>query len=168
MSIGSETDGGASSILVTDLSIDGADNGIRIKSNSTRGGLVHDVVYEDVCIRDTKNPIYMDSNYSAATGPTHDKLPVFTAITLRNVRVEGSGKITLEGFDQAHRLGMTFDNVTLDHPGDIKISAHFADITLGPGLVNFLPAGEDVKTAGVNGKGLPNACTGKFVPMPGR
>src|SRR5262249_51817009 len=47
MSIGSETDGGASAVLVTDLSIEGADNGIRIKSNSSRGGLVNHVVYED-------------------------------------------------------------------------------------------------------------------------
>ena len=37
MSIGSNTDGGASAIQVTDLSIDGADNGLRIKSNVTRG-----------------------------------------------------------------------------------------------------------------------------------
>jgi polygalacturonase len=36
MSIGSETYAGADSIRVTDLSIDAADNGIRIKSNSTR------------------------------------------------------------------------------------------------------------------------------------
>jgi polygalacturonase len=168
MSIGSETDGGASAIFVTDLSIDGADNGIRIKSNSTRGGLVHDILYEDVCVRDTKNPIYMDSNYSAATGPTHDKLPTFNGIVLRNVRVEGAGKITLDGFDPAHRLGISFDNVTLQHAGDIKISAHFADIQLGPGLVNFLPTGEDVKTAGKGGTGAPNACSGKFVPMPSK
>lgn len=57
MSIGSETNGGVQAIRVKDLSIDGADNGIRIKSNSSRGGLVRDVVYQDVCIRDTKNPI---------------------------------------------------------------------------------------------------------------
>lgn len=38
MSIGSETEGGASAIRVTDLSIDGADNGIRIKSSPSRGG----------------------------------------------------------------------------------------------------------------------------------
>ena len=168
MSIGSETDGGASAILVTDLSIDGADNGIRIKSNSTRGGLVHEVVYEDVCIRDTKNPIYMDSNYSAATGPTHDKFPTFTGIVLRNVRVEGSGKITLEGLDQAHRLGMTFDNVHLDSLADIKIAASHADLTLGPGPVNFRPSGEEVTVSKVSGKGAPNACTGKFVPMPSK
>ncbi len=166
ISIGSETDGGASAILITDLSIDGADNGIRIKSNSTRGGLVHDVRYEDVCIRDTKNPIYMDSHYTAATGPTHDKVPTFTGIVLRNVRVEGPGKITLDGYDHTHRLGITFDNVTLDRPGDINMSAHFADLTLGPGLVNFLPAGEDVTVSQVSGKGASNACNGKFVPMP--
>ena len=115
MSIGSETDGGASAIRVTDLSIDGADNGIRIKSNSSRGGLVQDVVYDDVCIRDTKNPIYMDSNYSYF-GEARDKLPMFTNITLRNVRIAGAGKITLDGFDPAHRLGMQFDNVFLDNP----------------------------------------------------
>ena len=76
ISIGSETDGGASAIRVADLSIDGADNGIRIKSNSSRGGPVHDVVYEDVCIRNTTNPIYMDSNYSFR-GAVSDWQPSF-------------------------------------------------------------------------------------------
>ncbi len=36
-----------SAIRVTDLSMDGGDNAIRIKSNWSGGGLVHDVVYED-------------------------------------------------------------------------------------------------------------------------
>ena len=40
MSIGSETYGGVSRILVTDLSLDGDDNALRIKSNPTRGGVV--------------------------------------------------------------------------------------------------------------------------------
>ena len=38
MSIGSETYGGVSKMLVTDLSLDGDDNALRIKSNPTRGG----------------------------------------------------------------------------------------------------------------------------------
>ena len=167
MSIGSETDGGASAIRVTDLSIDGADNGIRIKSNSSRGGLVRDVVYEDVCMQDTKNPIYMDSNYSFR-GTATDKLPVFTDIVLRNVRIAGEGTITLEGFDAQHRLGMSFDNVHLDTPSAVRIAARFADLLLGPGPVNFLPAGEDVKVASGAGKGSANSCAGKFVPMPAR
>jgi polygalacturonase len=165
VSIGSETDGGASAIRVSDLSIDGADNGIRIKSNSSRGGLVHDIVYEDVCIRDTKNPILMDSNYSYS-GPARDKFPEFTDIVLRNVRVLGPGKIALDGFDATHRLGITFDNVTLDDPADAKISGGHALVTLGPGPVNFRPAGDDLQIAGAPGKGAPNACEGKFVPLP--
>jgi polygalacturonase len=167
ISIGSETDGGASAIRVTDLSIDGADNGIRIKSNSSRGGLVHDVVYEDVCIKDTANPIYMDSNYSFR-GEATDKLPAFTDIVLRNVRIIGSGKITLDGFDALHHLGMRFDNVHVDTPGAVKVSADHGDFTLGPGPVNFVLAGEDVKVVNSSGPGSPNACSDKFVPLPVR
>ena len=163
MSIGSETDGGASAIRVTNLSIDGADNGIRIKSNSSRGGLVHDVVYQDVCIKDTKNPIYMDSNYSYM-GEARDKLPSFEDIVLRNVRVLSAGKITLDGFDAAHRLGITFDNVFLDVPS--KVTATHANITEGPG-VNFRAAGDDVHIVKRSGNAVKNACEGKFVSFPG-
>jgi polygalacturonase len=165
MSIGSETNGGASAIRVSDLSIDGADNGIRIKSNSSRGGLVHDIVYEDICIRDTANPIYMDSNYSYY-GTARDKLPQFTDIVLRNVRILGGGKITLDGFDEAHRLGIAFDNVTLADPAAVKMVAHHADVKLGPGPVNFRPSGEGVAVTGTPGKGSTNACSEKFVDFP--
>ncbi len=166
MSIGSETDGGASAIRVKNLSIEGADNGIRIKSNSSRGGLVRDVVYEDVCIKDTKNPIYMDSNYSFM-GEARDKLPSFQEILLRNVRIQGAGKITLDGFDEAHRLGITFDNVILDDAAATKITATHAVITEGAGGVNFRAAGVDVRTVQGSGSAAPNACQGKFVPFPG-
>lgn len=167
MSIGSETDGGASAIRITDLSIDGADNGLRIKSNSSRGGLVQDVVYEDVCIRDTKNPILMDSNYSFY-GTARNKPPTFTGIVLRNVRVMSPGKITLDGFDASHRLGITFDNVILDAPSSMPLVANHSDVTLGPGPVSFRPSGDDVRVDGTSGPGMPNSCRDKFVPLPGR
>ena len=145
MSIGSETNGGADSIRVTDLSIDGADNGLRIKSNSSKGGLVQDVVYSDVCIRNTRNPILMDSDYEHF-GKGGDRLPLFTGIELHDVWVEGGGKVTLQGFDEKHRLGMTFDNV---HFADTTIVAEHADLKFGEGPV-----------------GTPDACKDKFVPMP--
>jgi polygalacturonase len=165
MSIGSETDGDASAIRVSDLSIDGADNGIRIKSNATRGGLVRDIVYDNVCIRDTKNPIYMDTNYSFASG-TADKLPDFQDITLRNVRVLGAGKVTLDGFDAAHRLGMTFDGVVFNDVSKIKVSAKEADLTLGPGPFNLKVEGAAVKIEGKAGSGAGNGCADKFVDFP--
>src|SRR6185369_8985488 len=167
MSIGSETDGGADTIRVSDLSIDGADNGIRIKSNSSRGGLVQDVVYSDVCIRNTKYPIYMDSDY-AHYGRSGGKLPFFTGIVLRDVRVMTGGRITLQGYDEKHRLGMTFDNVYFDAPQDLKILAEHAELNFGPGNVNFHPKGTDVTVKGQPTTGKPNACSDRFVPLPVR
>jgi polygalacturonase len=167
MSIGSETNGGASAIRVTDLSIDGADNGIRIKSNSTWGGLVRDISYEDVCIRATKNPILMDTHYSG-NGPTGtgDRIPVFQDIVLRNVWISGPGKITLDGFDAAHRLGLTFDGVVLNPLGSIQIAAQHME--LGPGPVNFVPSGEDVLITGKGSESPGRGCEDKFVPYPAK
>ncbi len=166
MSIGSETDGGASAIRVTDLSIDGADNGLRIKSNETRGGAVKDIVYEDVCIQNTKNPIFMDSNYTATVDKVRGKYPMFTGIVLRDVRVLTPGKITLDGFDAAHRLEMTFDGVTL--AGAAPIAANHGVFTIGPGPVNFTPSGDDVRVIDKGGNAKAKSCSGMFEPMPKR
>lgn len=148
MSIGSNTDGGASAIRVEDLSIEGADNGLRIKSNNSRGGLVHDIEYNDVCIRNTKHPILMDSNYTASVGKDRDKIPHFTDIRLKNVRVLDGGKVTLDGYDEHHRLGIQFDNVVFDRPDLIKTTSAHTDLTKSPG------------------KSAPNVCKEKFLPFP--
>ena len=73
MSIGSETNGGVSDVNVYDLSIDGtgtglkggSSNGIRIKSDPSRGGLVKNVTYSDVCVRQLANPILITPHYTA-------------------------------------------------------------------------------------------------------
>lgn len=166
MSIGSNTDGGASAILVRDLTIDGADNGLRIKSNATRGGLVKDVVYEDVCIRNTANPVFMDTSYSAHASQESGKLPVFRDITLRKVWIDGPGKITLEGYDTTHRLGIAFDNVTFRNAPRIKVSAKHAGIKVGPGPFGLDVRGEDVKVTGTAGGSAPDTCANRFVPFP--
>jgi polygalacturonase len=158
---------GASAIRVSDLTIDGADNGIRIKSNSSRGGLVHDVVYEDVCIRNTKNPIYMDSNYSYYV-KDRDKLPAFTDITLRNVRIAGSGKITLDGYDAAHRLAIRFENVVLENPEAVKITAVHPAVVIGPGTANIAPAGEDVTIKAQPGGFKGSRARAKVLTFPSR
>jgi polygalacturonase len=166
MSIGSTTDGGASAIRVSDLSIDGADNGLRIKSNITRGGLVHDVIFEDVCIRDTSNPVLMDTSYTAHVSKEDNKPPVFRDVLIRDVRVEGGGKITLEGMDAAHKLGIQFDDVWFDDPGKIKIAAAHAEVKAGPGAFNLKIAGEDVTLTGAAGSASKKSCSEKFVDFP--
>ena len=166
MSIGSETTGGVSGIRIQDLSLDGPDNGLRIKSNATRGGLVEDVIYDDICIRDSKIPILFDSDYSFP-GKGVNQLPVYSGIELRNVRVSGGGKIQFNGFDHSHRVGVTLDGVlALDSPAHYKAQANHSDLTFGPGPVNLVFIGDDSTVNGkqVNGK-LPG-CAAKFVPFP--
>jgi polygalacturonase len=163
MSIGSETDEGVSTIRVSDLSIDGADNGIRIKSDRSRGGLVQDVAYQNVCMRNVKNPIVMDPAYSDAPG---DSIPVYKDISLEQVHAVSPGKVTLLGFDEQHRLGVAFDGVFVDgvQPGEIR--AQHARFEVRSGGTNLKLQGDDVKVAGSGKNGEPLNCANAFVPFP--
>jgi polygalacturonase len=172
MSIGSETDGGVSAIRVFDLSLDGPDNGIRIKSNGSRGGLTHDVKYDDVCVRNSPNPITLDTGYSAAGTLTGDKPPVMRDVLLTNVRVSGGGKFSFNGYDKEHRVGAQLDNVLITDGAEYKYSTHHADLVLGSGAVNltFKPDAkntmEDSTLKGKQSAGKAESCAEKFVPFP--
>lgn len=166
MSIGSETNGGASAIRVSDLSIDGADNGLRIKSNAAKGGLVHDVDYEDVCIRSTKNPIYMDTHYSASAQTTGNLVPVFRDIRFRNVQLLDGGKLTLDGYDSARKLELVFDNVYAQQPSALNVVASHVEIR--ESAASKLPpiTGTDVRVISTAAPtATPTDCAGKFVPL---
>jgi polygalacturonase len=167
MSIGSETNGGVSRIRVFDLSLDGPDNGIRIKSNGSRGGLVHDVVYDDVCVRDSPNPITLDTGYTAAGTVEGNSPPTMRDITLRNVRVSGGGKISLNGYAKHYRVGVNLDDVMLTDSAAYKYAIHHADLVFGPGPVNLKPeGGADSTLQGKTGNGKPESCADKFVAFP--
>ncbi len=162
MSVGSETFGGVHDILVQALSLDGSDNGIRIKSNSSRGGLVERVTYRDVCMRDVKWPIVLDTHYDNP-GPQSNRYPVYRDIRLGDVRVFGGGHISLQGLDPQHRLSVTLDGVVLDDPKLYKFSSAHAAVAYGPGPVNFLLQGEDVTSSGIPGNGTLASCDTMFV-----
>ena len=167
MSIGSETNGGVSKIRVFDLSLDGPDNGIRIKSNGSRGGLVHDVVYDDVCVRDSPNPITFDTGYTAAGTAEGNSPPTMRDITLHNVRVSGGGKISFNGYAKDYRVAATLDNALLTDSASYTYEIHHSDLVLGPGPVNLrLEDGVDSTVLGKPGKGSPTPCADKFVPFP--
>ena len=101
----------------------------------------------------------------ATVGPDQGQIPVFQNFTLRNVRISGDRKLTLDGFDAERPLKMTFDNAMLDTPASIKTIASHATLTLGPGPVNFRPDGEGVSVSGIPAAGSANSCAGKFVPF---
>jgi len=123
MSIGSETNAGAARILVTDLVMDGMDspvgNGIRIKSDASRGGKVRDVVFEHVCMRGEAHPLVFDTHYSDRPGTLY---PDFASVVVRDMRYVaggrfGTGTSVFRGYDQGgvkRPLDVTLDSVVFD------------------------------------------------------
>ena len=167
MSIGSETYGGVSKILVDDLSLDGPDNGIRIKSNASRGGLVQDVVYNKVCIRNSPNPLFFDTGYTAAGTLEGNRLPVYRDITLRNVRISGGGKISFNGYDSTHRIGVTLDGVTVNAENPYIYSIVHTDFHIDAAPMNLTLFGKDSTVTGnPAADGKPESCAGMFAPFP--
>ena len=174
MSIGSETYGGVSKVRVFDLTLDGTDAGVRIKSTGERGGLVEDVRYEGLCIRNSHNPIELSTHYTASSdGNTASRPPTYRDITLKDVSISGGGQIQFDGFAPDHRVAVTLDGVFLSDaykPGVKYVTtAGHADITIGKGGSNITPptdkdstlSGTPVQTAG----SLPS-CDSRFVPYP--
>ncbi len=157
MSIGSETNSGAEHILVTDLVMDGMDspngNGLRIKSDASRGGQVRGVLYEHVCMRGEARPLVFDTYYSDRPGT---KLPDFQGIVVRDFHYLaggrfGGGTSVFRGFVQpGTRLPL---QVTLD---TIVFEGGKPSVSAGKGAGG--PTAARIALAG------PNAFTGILTP----
>ena len=148
-----------------DLTIDGADNGLRIKSNRSRGGVVRDVVYQDVCMRNVRHPLVFDSFYDRVTEGA--LVPLFAPIRLKDVRVSGGGTVTLAGADGDHPVGLFLDGVTFEG-GPLAVRASDATVTVGPGAVDLDPLGPGVSVRRIAGARPVPSCDGRFVPFPGQ
>jgi polygalacturonase len=176
MSIGSETNSGVARINVFDLSIDGSLepgdtpsgslNGIRIKSDASRGGPVNTIMYTDVCIRDLVNPIVITPHYAKEDG---EMIPEFRNIILNDIHaVTSPGKemksvVTLMGYGPDNLSTISLNNVVIDGPTEVK--AAFATLTYGPGPVSFSASGKQVTVDNkiTNPTAIPNPCIGKFM-----
>ena len=187
MSIGSETIGQAY-LLVDGLTEDHTSSGIRIKSNVTRGGAIHDLVYRDVCMRGVANPIAISPYYTNQTtegfvdpGYTGTKFPDYKKIVLENILSVTPGDVLIAGLNDDHRTQIALRGVFVQGIAPAQIHTAFADIvTIAPGTnmdlkgksVKVLDVGSNVSVgfgvAGANGPMKPltaQACAARFVPM---
>ena len=183
MSIGSETFTGQSFLLVDGLTEDHTTSGMRIKSNVTRGGPVHDLVYKNICMRGVKNPIAISPYYTNQTTEafedpkyTGDRIPDYKAITIRNMIDTTPGDVLIAGLNDEHRTEVTLDGVRVDGITPAQVHGHFATVTLGPLGTNLDFSATDIKVvpsktapaptaSGTEDKEPPFTCEGKFVPM---
>jgi polygalacturonase len=175
MSIGSETTPGQSYLLVDDLTEDHTTSGIRIKSNVMRGGPVHDLVYQNICMQGVRNPIAISPYYTNQTtegfeDPKYkgDKIPDYKAITIRNVIDTTSGDVLIAGLNDEHRTEVMLDGVRVEGITPAKVHGHFATVTVGPMGTNLNFSGTDIKVMTQQSgaaEGTTFGCQEKFVPM---
>jgi polygalacturonase len=91
MSIGSETVGGVRNMTVQRCRFENLASGIRIKSTPGRGGLVENITYSDIIMKNVKVPIsisysYQDSTQPDLLKPATTQIPVYRNIHIKNVK----------------------------------------------------------------------------------
>lgn len=162
LSIGSETNGGLTNVLMTDNTVQGTDssgtrssddNGIRIKSDSSRGGTVTQITYVNTCLTGVKRLLDLDPFYTSATGT---KIPSYTDIVVNGAKSVSSvsGTSILEGHDSTHPLGLTLENVSLDATATTAQNAN-----IGVFDTDLSPTGTGVTVSSVAGSGSVPTCT---------
>src|SRR5439155_18905182 len=99
VSIGSETNAGVRNFLVQKCSFENGDNGLRIKSDRARGGIVENVLYKDITMKNVAIPItiflYYDdkkASQSPELKPVTETTPKIRNVHFLNVSCDGAKK----------------------------------------------------------------------------
>jgi polygalacturonase len=178
MSIGSETNTGDSFLLVDRLTEDHTASGIRIKSNAARGGLVHDLIYRNICMRNVPVPIAISPFYNNQTiegftdpGISGNLIPDYKSITLQNVTDTTPGDVLIAGKDADHITEVKLDGVIVNGIKLDQVHSQFTHITVAGRGTALQFSGTGVTVDGqtaTSGAGLDAdvlACGANFVPM---
>lgn len=160
LSIGSFTSGHLNNLLVSNCTFDGTTSAIRIKTARGRGGVLDNVSYENITIKNSRYPVFISGYYPRepktpeedAAATIGDHSPVYKNISLKNVTVTNSQEaLIIWGIPESPVQHIRFENV--------KISAKNGGRIYNAANVEFInssvsaASGEKLRIyhAGVNG-----------------
>jgi len=150
---------GVTDFNVYDLALDYTDNGIRIKTNWSEGGLVSNINYTNLCMQGNPTPSTYDpspqsaitimSSYSATANA--GLLPSYQGITINGLHELTAADWVLQGFNSSllsssqgwtggpsttiiNPLGLTLNNVVADQAPVQAPTVTDANITLGSNI----------------------------------
>ena len=126
LSVGSGTSAGLDGMLVRNCTLDGTDNGIRIKSMRGAGGPVENIRYTNIAMRGVAHAIVLDLNYVDNNRPGFRgdpaKIPSIRHLLIDHVTIEGSehaGRII--GLPDSRISDITLRDVTITAEEDFVI-----------------------------------------------
>lgn len=120
-SVGSNIGGGIRNVTVQHCTFEGTDNAIRIKSRRDRGGVVENITYRDITMKNVGVAILINLFYFDEAGAKEHKAKPITATTpiVRNVRiinviVDGAKRAgEIIGLPEAPVTNLLLDNVKI-------------------------------------------------------
>ena len=131
-SIGSDTDSGVRNMTVTRCTFDGTDIGVRLKSRRGRGGLVEDITYSDLTMRNVGQAIVISSYYYNLPKPgMHDEAspvaadtPIWHHIVIRNIVATGGTKDAglIIGLPEMPARDIEIENVSIAAKAGLRIA----------------------------------------------
>ena len=137
ISIGSETDGGVRNVTVRNCTFENTENGLRIKSQRGKGGLVENIRYSDITMKNVNPAItltcyYMNNSAGDTAQPSaaqadsaqlaSTRTPVFRNIYISNVTascLKSAGVIT--GLPDSPISNVVFENVRISAASGLAI-----------------------------------------------
>ncbi|MBN2182658.1 MAG: glycoside hydrolase family 28 protein [Sedimentisphaerales bacterium] len=142
ISIGSETVGGVHGLTVQRCTFEDTDNGIRIKSYRGRGGLVENITYSDITMKNVTVPISISGYYPKIPAeneaqPVTPETPVYRNIRITNLKVSSPrsagfivglpesliSDVVLENVQISASTGLTIRNAKNVKINHVKIEA---------------------------------------------
>ena len=166
MSIGSETAGGVRNVTVKDCAFENTENGIRIKSDTRRGGIVENIVCENITMKNvnpaiTFTTVYQGASAGDAKQPTvgsaaksAENIPVYRNIRIGNLTAtcpKAAGLIL--GLPESCISNVVLENVKISAAKPFVIS-NARNIQLKNVTVT-VPTGQSFKLENAEVSGLP-------------
>jgi polygalacturonase len=148
VTIGSEMSGGVRNVVVTNCVFQSTENGIRLKSQRGRGGVVEGISVANIVMQDVPVPVTIAMFYSGKDSadevqPVDEGTPVFRDMLFSNITVRGAKVAgTIVGLRERPIENLTFSNVHIEAQSAFSITnakdIQFLDCTIdtatGPAL----------------------------------
>jgi polygalacturonase len=120
ISIGSETAAGVHHMLVRNLTMDGTNPALRIKSARDRGGEVQDITYQHITMKNIQgnaieiNTYYEDKNARRETRPVTATTPHIDGVVFKDITVESAKSAgMIVGLPEAPIKNVRLEDVTI-------------------------------------------------------
>lgn len=131
--VGSETAGDVRNVVASNITADGTEVGIRLKSRRGRGGTVENIRFDNWTMRDVNDGIVVTSYYvmggekATAVEPVSERTPRFRNIAISNVTIEDAKKraVYIDGLPEMPVRGLRLTDVV--GSGATGLSARYTD-----------------------------------------